>query len=574
MSNSYDWEPVQANIGDGYLISANLWLAQQSGWKNIGNIQGPKGEDGEDAVVYELVPEVSVLNADADGNIATGEILIHAYKVVGSARSQDILYTGADDTHTYNARFAVDGGSFVDCSERAVPRSQYRETYIPAAAVRSVVSKISLQLVMDGSTVVGVCPDITITRDGADAPYNVYAYARYDSREANATTGAPSGNIDTSYGTEGWADQTPAPTTAYPYVWQRIRHYTSAGVNDQTSYVCLTGATGSAGHTGRFYYYAGEYNQNGIYRIESTQAPYVKFTGPDDNEDMQTGFFMLDNGGEEPPYNNWPTDGHPAQPTFKSGINTPWTQMQSEHQYYIARAFFGENAYLGSFIINGDWMISQYGTLYDSSGTAHEINGTSSYGGYTKDNAYTLFSPQYPASSQPGANNFCPNFAVDGKTGNTIQGKGVFRGEVHATSGEFNGTVKASLFYSDFKNMSELMNQNGDSMNYTINPVGDPCYSFYVNGGDGYTATMLLPNPNMYNGLELSFFNPPLMARSTSDSMVVKTNNANWLYGIKADGYFYEASAIKPTGLVVLKAIDGTWWVVSGKVSVEDENPL
>jgi hypothetical protein len=39
--------------------------------------------------------------------------------------------------------------------------------------------------------------------------------------------------------------------------------------------------------------------------------------------------------------------------------------------------FVNDFAKLGSFIVNWDWMISQYGIIYDSSGTAHIINSDS-----------------------------------------------------------------------------------------------------------------------------------------------------------------------------------------------------
>ena len=160
---------------------------------------------------------------------------------------------------------------------------------------------------------------------------------------------------------------------------------------------------GAAGHTGRFYYFAGTYDGTPRhYKIEATQAPYVKVGGE---------FYMLDLGGVEPgtiPY---------AATEAPSDSSTEWTKMQSAFAYYIAQAFFGENAYLGSFIINGDWMITKYGLIFDSTGVAHPIDDTHSYGGYSTSNAYTLFNPSYPNSSQEDVLNFCPAWAVDGMVG-------------------------------------------------------------------------------------------------------------------------------------------------------------
>ena len=323
------------------------------------------------------------------------------------------------------------------------------------------------------------------------------------------------------------------------------------------------GGTGDTGHTGRFFYYDGPYSSSKTYSIEQTQAPYVKYTDPDDQ--TKTGFFMLDYGGKEPP--NIPYQVTDVAPSFTPSANNPWTQMASEHQYYIARAFFGENAYLGSFIINDDWMISQYGTIYDSGGTAHEIDGTSSYGGYTKDNAYTLFNPQYPASSQPDANNFCPNFAVDGKTGNTIQGKGIFRGEVHATSGEFNGTVKANLFYSRTKWFDMPAN---DYQTYYIDPVSEPYSSFGVAPAQAFhgVVTIYLPIAADYDGIEFTFFSAPFEQYQTGAMDILPKSDDNLYVYSESSKKYVAASVIVPMkGIAKVKSFNGKWFLIEGDPS-------
>lgn len=192
---------------------------------------------------------------------------------------------------------------------------------------------------------------------------------------------------------------------------------------------------GAPGHTGRFYYFAGAYDGTpGHYRIEETQAPYVK---------VGTKFYMLDLGGVEPgtiPY---------AATEAPSDSSTEWTLMQSAFAYYIAQAFFGENAYLGSFIINGDWMISQCGILKYYTSSAQTLIVTS-------DNCNTKVGSGVPYSyfknSDPTGNDtpitdaesswrFIPSFAVDGKTGKTYQNDAYVKGTINATSGVISGTV-------------------------------------------------------------------------------------------------------------------------------------
>ena len=137
----------------------------------------------------------------------------------------------------------------------------------------------------------------------------------------------------------------------------------------------IDGADGNPGHVGRWYYYAEEWASGNTYTMQETQAPFVKRHTTINGVEADY-FFMLDFGtrgistgstrGEDPASHYNPVSGRGTE---------PWTLMQSTMQYYIAKAYFGEYAHLGSFIINKDWMISQYGTLVDSSGKETKVDG-------------------------------------------------------------------------------------------------------------------------------------------------------------------------------------------------------
>jgi len=137
------------------------------------------GEKGDDAVVYELVPDVNVINANADGTIVTGIINIAAYRIEGSQRSVDILLTGEDG---YVAQFAVDSSSWQNCTHEMSSRRSWR-TYIPAESVQTATSRIRLRLLDGSNAVCGVCPDITIVRNGTkgDKGRMFYLAGTYDS---------------------------------------------------------------------------------------------------------------------------------------------------------------------------------------------------------------------------------------------------------------------------------------------------------------------------------------------------------------------------------------------------------
>jgi len=120
----------------------------------------------------------------------------------------------------------------------------------------------------------------------------------------------------------------------------------------------------------------------------------------------------------------------------KSFNNAPWEVMTNDFKYLITQAIFGQYAHFGGAIINGDWMISQYGKLYDTSNNVTEINSDTAYvviGGvmYDYNNAYTMFDPTSPNEEVRGVVNFVPNFSLDLKSGKTYQNiaqvRGVFK---------------------------------------------------------------------------------------------------------------------------------------------------
>ena len=192
------------------------------------------------------------------------------------------------------------------------------------------------------------------------------------------------------------------------------------------------GKDGAAGHVGRWYYYAGVWSPTETYRFEATRAPYVK---------RGNNFYMLDFAADPSAQQSSATSTSYDDDPLDYNSGDPWSPMTATFKYIITEALFTKGAYLGSFIFNEDWMISQHGLLYGS-GSPHVIDDTHSYGGYTKDNAYTVFSPNYPNGKDPSKSyNFCPNFAVDGKTGKSYLNDLYAKGTINATGGSITGDM-------------------------------------------------------------------------------------------------------------------------------------
>lgn len=182
------------------------------------------------------------------------------------------------------------------------------------------------------------------------------------------------------------------------------------------------GEHGIRGEVGRFFYFGGTFDSSDstqTFVVNDAQAPYFEHT-----VDGQKRYHVF----------NYSTNDSYTMAQMWSISNqswsTPWELMTNDFKYLITEAIFGRYAHFGSFIINDDWMISQHGVIYDTNGDIHTIDASHSYGNYNVNNAYTLFDVDYPNSSKPNANNFVPNFAVDGRTGATHQNKAYIRGEL------------------------------------------------------------------------------------------------------------------------------------------------
>ena len=83
------------------------------------------GEDGDDAVTYDIEPSVSVINASSKGVVSTGAIEVKAYRTVGSVRSGNlvgaaIVQVGGEELPYYYVEYSVDGGTWTSCDRISI----------------------------------------------------------------------------------------------------------------------------------------------------------------------------------------------------------------------------------------------------------------------------------------------------------------------------------------------------------------------------------------------------------------------------------------------------------------------
>jgi hypothetical protein len=163
--------------------------------------------------------------------------------------------------------------------------------------------------------------------------------------------------------------------------------------------------------------------------------------------------------------------------------------------------------------------------MYGTDGSAHTIGPGTSWnypgGSYTIYNSYEKFDPSYPNSSKSGVVNFAPNYAVDGKTGKTYQNDAYVKGEIHATSGSFSGTVNASGSFRvvNSNNQSVVKIQAGthstDNPGETYVTILDEAGLYSRQNSDGFRMTSR--GLQRYDGLRGSWM--PMFARRVVESL-------------------------------------------------------
>lgn len=421
------------------------------------------GANGEPAVIYALVPSVSSVVKKKDGSYSVSGVSCTRQKNVGGTITNnttdgtitcridggnEMSYTNNDEipvsSFTKSVQFIFKVGGVTVDTETILMIADGEDSTVPGpAAVMYSISLAGSVLANDpntGKLIVSIVGRVYKTEGDTTTPYtaltksNLYLY--FEKADGSGSQ-VPAGDISVSDNQFTTTYQNGANYSNEVLLGVRFNIDNVIKARESIQVVKYgTNGQSITGHTGRFFYYAGDYSGvPGNYAMQETQGPYVKVTNGANIE-----FWMLDFKGVEPA-------SFPATATeAPSDQSTQWTKMSSEQKYYIARAFFGPYAHFGSFIINSDWMISQYGVLVDSSGTKTIVNAYNVDTLFNGKVPYAWFDPTDPtANTAPlsGQYKFAPNFAVDGLAGKTYQNDAYIRGEVHATSGEFTGKVTA-----------------------------------------------------------------------------------------------------------------------------------
>lgn len=294
------------------------------------------------------------------------------------------------------------------------------------------------------------------------------AWTDYRFNISSALTTSSPLTAPTPLGRSSWADAPMATTDVYPYLWMMVQKYSGTTTKDgQPTYMRLTGEQGQPGQTGGvgpMMYYAGEW-QSGVSYVRTAQVVPLVSHGDD-----QFFYFPAKEGTL---LNNEP-----------SSSNTDWKQQQKV-PLLLAQLLMVDFGKIASAVFCGDYMMSQRGRHFDTSKNA-----------YVYDDDYKSFDPT--TYEQSDDRDWRPLVSIDFKEGllrviNMIAIGGQFQDV------DVEGKLRASLFYSNTKDLTNIKD-------YTIDPVNEPANCFLYNEPASGHYFVKLPKAADYEGLEISFF--------------------------------------------------------------------
>lgn len=585
------------NITDTIYVDITAYCAKGNPTARFTLAPQKSGAAGVSPEIWQLLPSRDSISfaRDTDGKTLTPSqvnVTVYAKKTVGSTITKytsqlDNVYVkvGYDDT----AADTLQIGGSVSVSNEAYLNYRYLRLELYVNNVHCDTEAIPI--LIDGEK----------GNAGNDGKYYVKEYACSTSRTSHADS-------DILGGAAGWSSTQPAPTTRYPYVWERSRLYDpSTDTYGEWTYVCLTGADGQSitGATGKMCYIAGEYNDTFIYTSNDKQTVAVEMSQSDGTVEL---WYLTAATNVVDGVHYAPVDGSPY-----------WEKGLNEFNLIRTRYLFADFAKLGSFVVSGDWFYSQFGSLVDTESSVISIDSeqeaTELYDGKVP---YMYFDSSDPmAREDPDATTapykFGPNLAIDAMTGKIYALSAYVKGEVYMNNGVINlvntkmimvnnqggqtiienGKIKTDFLDADQIFANAIKGKTIDAENATINNLEvsgtirsnvsySPTTVLEGNGtinidlsthtsnikcsaGTAAVLTMVLPSPETYDGLEMTFFFP---VKTRSVGSCVINYSGGIMYKNSSSALLVSATSLGIIGnqIVRIRAIDGTWYVVEGSV--------
>ena len=359
-----------------------------------------------DQAIYQLKPDMSSISfhrsADNTLSPASRDITLVVAKIDGNS-SENVEYDKwGRNPHRLTVRYSMDSmptsneqgqGSVWNTASVSVPNTK-DNLFIALFNMSGVlIDRETIPVIKDGEKG-EKGNDSTVPGPQGDYELITYAISAYKT----AAEGAPP---DDCQADSDWKATAPVPSVFKPFVWKRSIMYdpSTRSTYGNYSYVRLTGDKGDAGSPGKTGLW---YRYLGVWGVDVTSVTNTNTVG----------YYVRGKGNDRNFYMNV-KDAGVENKTEPSASAEGWEVMNSVFEYFMTKVTFADSAYLGSFIFNGDWMISQ--TPASGSPSAK----------------YEKFDPENPNTST--GSNFIPQYAVDGRTGQVYMHGAYIEGNVYAT---------------------------------------------------------------------------------------------------------------------------------------------
>lgn len=411
----YDWLETgsTASAGDSYTVDAGnlngsyqstnnmhghfiMWSSEANQWIDLGQFQGQSGKTYYTHIAWAT-------NVTISGGVVTS---VEGFTTDKSPNDTTHLWmgvlvnesSGADPSdatlYTWSYTKGVDG-TIYDIS--------FEEAWCRVDNAKDITARLVGYAYRISGETRSIMPNATIW----------YGYKPDDSSTFAGTTTNNNGKFDVG----DWFDG----DNVDEYAKGSNQIFAAIVVNGNmvcTKYVTMAydGQTGQRGKIGRFFYFGGVWENiasTDSFVLNDAQAPYFEHT------DSGQKRFHVYNPATNPPSGTISK----AVMAQTSWGNKPWESMTNDFKYIITEAIFAKFAHLGSFIISGDYFISQYGTLfYNNNGTIETtvINASNVSKLFGDSVAYAWFADSDPmVDTMPTTGNykFRPTKCIDALSG-------------------------------------------------------------------------------------------------------------------------------------------------------------
>lgn len=171
------WEGYTKDLGDGFLVDGYLWMkvantptATQVRWQNMGKIQGPKGDDGKDAINATIDNVAGSVNCNSSGSTTSEQSVVTNVGLEKGGTPQTIKSSGGILCYIGNTSYQL-GPNYADSSTPSHAQN-YKVTITGLGTTQATV-RVYVKSGTGISEPVVICIDVTSTIDNVDVTRTV-----------------------------------------------------------------------------------------------------------------------------------------------------------------------------------------------------------------------------------------------------------------------------------------------------------------------------------------------------------------------------------------------------------------